>query len=309
MASLNVDLNYFDHPKTMRLVARLGHGADVLPIRLWAYIGRHHPESGCLALLESEFEHICGWWGEKGDMLTAMIEIGFVKREGNLFEVNDWHEHSGHLASFKKRAKKAARKRWGIKRKQSNAPSIAKPEFKQSPSSTVHSSSLPAKPAITPPAVPAGAFELIWAKYPRRDGKKAALKHFKASVLTFKSWLDIQNALEHYKSHIAEKKIDFQYIKMGSTWFNNWEDWTSYTEGSHGANGSQGISHYAAVAKRARESLGLREPPAGGPVLAGVRDLPDVPHKAEDVDGTGKRGDVVALEILRGAGLEIKPAR
>lgn len=144
MPSLNLDLNYFDHVKTIRLVARLGPGSDVLPIRLWAWVGSHQPETGRLALLEAELELICRWWGEKGVMVSAMIEIGFIKKYGDICEVNDWLEHSGHLAAFKKRAQKAARIRWGIKRKSSNASSIAKGKPKQCPSRAVHSRALPA---------------------------------------------------------------------------------------------------------------------------------------------------------------------
>ena len=228
MASLNVDLNYFDHPKTMRLVARLGPGSDVLPIRLWAYVGRHHPESGSLALLESEIEHICGWWGKKGELIAAMIEIGFLKSDGDFFQVNDWHEHSGHLATFKKRAVKAARKRWGVKSKSSNASSIAKREPKQSPSSAVQCSSLPTE-QVTPPPVPAGAFEIVWEKYPRKLGREEARTKFKAQVKTEKDFQDIQAALDKFIQKIKADRTEEQFIPHGSTWFNNrWRDWIDY---------------------------------------------------------------------------------
>jgi len=81
---------------------------------------------------------------------------------------------------------------------------------------------------ITPPGPPKGAFEIIWAKYPRREGKKAAEKHFKASVTTMKDWLDIQNALENYVRQIRINHTEIQYTKMGSTWFNNWADYVNF---------------------------------------------------------------------------------
>lgn len=115
MPSLNLDLNYFDHLKTLRLMARLGESADVLPLRLWAYVGQHYAESGCLPMLEAELEQVCRWRGEKGAMVAAMIEVGFIERKNeNLFLIHDWFDHSGHLGAYKKRAKKAAQKRWGM---------------------------------------------------------------------------------------------------------------------------------------------------------------------------------------------------
>lgn len=65
-------------------------------------------------------------------------------------------------------------------------------------------------------------FESIWAKYPNKDGKKAADRHFKASVKTEKDWQDINQALKNYLDSEVVKK---GFIKNGSTWFNNWRDW------------------------------------------------------------------------------------
>lgn len=142
MSSLNLDLNYFDHVKAMRMEARLGHGADVLPIRLWAYVGNHYPDAGRVAMLEEELERVCRWWGEKGAMVAAMLEIGLIhKRDNNFYEIHDWLDHNGHLSAYKKRAKKAARKRWGMLDDASsnakNNPSNAKGAPKQSPDVTV----------------------------------------------------------------------------------------------------------------------------------------------------------------------------
>ncbi len=65
-------------------------------------------------------------------------------------------------------------------------------------------------------------FEVVWAKYPNKDGKKAALQHFKVSVLTEEDWRDVQIALENY---LISEKVKKGFIKNGSTWFNNWRDW------------------------------------------------------------------------------------
>lgn len=68
----------------------------------------------------------------------------------------------------------------------------------------------------------AAEFELLWIQYPRKDGKKAALRHFHASVKTEQNLLDIQTALDNYKRQV--NGTDKQYIKNGSTWFNDWQD-------------------------------------------------------------------------------------
>lgn len=151
-------------------------------------------------------------------------------------------------------------------------------------------------------------FENIWNQYPKRLGRKQAEKHFRTSVKTDADLKAINSALQNYKQYIRDKKIEEQFIKMGSTWFNNWQDWTNYSGGNNGTNGDEGISYYAALAKRAREAAGIREPIAPPRALsAGVRDLPDVQRPAEISNGAGEHNYVAAMEILRSGGLKIKP--
>jgi len=71
------------------------------------------------------------------------------------------------------------------------------------------------------------AFNEIWGCYPKKDGKKQALRHFKASVKTESDLKRIRLALDHY---LNSQRVVQGYIKNGSTWFNNWEDWVEYEE-------------------------------------------------------------------------------
>lgn len=72
-----------------------------------------------------------------------------------------------------------------------------------------------------------GRFEQIWDKYPNRDGRKAAERHFKASVKTDADFSRIKNALENYLKSAPVLK---GFVKNGSTWFNNWQDWENAEE-------------------------------------------------------------------------------
>jgi 5-methylcytosine-specific restriction endonuclease McrA len=117
MPYLNLDLDFFEHPKTKRLVGLLGKGAEVLPIKLWCYCGKYHSESGKLTGYSTqEIESIVGWWGEEGQMIEAMLKIGLLHKNGNNdMVIHDWEEHEGHLIYFKKRARQGAAKKWNIK--------------------------------------------------------------------------------------------------------------------------------------------------------------------------------------------------
>lgn len=152
MIYLNLDLDYFSHPKTVRLIGLLGKGAEVLPIRLWCYCGKYHVESGKLASYSTEeVEAAVGWWGKSGDMVKAMIKVGFLEELNGEYKLHDWEDHEGHLLALKERGKTAAKARWDKARVVSNATSNANEAPMQC--SVPSSPSLPSKekPPLNPP--------------------------------------------------------------------------------------------------------------------------------------------------------------
>ncbi len=74
----------------------------------------------------------------------------------------------------------------------------------------------------------------LWKKYPKKDGKKAALKHFNATVKTKEDFCRIAKALKNYVLYIQTEGIKERFIKNGSTWFNNWEDWVDRDQENEG---------------------------------------------------------------------------
>ena len=83
-------------------------------------------------------------------------------------------------------------------------------------------------------------FNLIWKDYPRKDNKNTAYKHYK-SWLKGKSYVgrteklenkDMWYAVQIYRYELMEEKKEKQFIKMGSTFFNEaiFEYATKYKE-------------------------------------------------------------------------------
>lgn len=66
-------------------------------------------------------------------------------------------------------------------------------------------------------------FKDLWAAYPRKIGKPAALKHYLRTVKTDEDADRINEALGAYLK--AVQGTDIKYIKHGSSWFNSWQDW------------------------------------------------------------------------------------
>lgn len=69
-------------------------------------------------------------------------------------------------------------------------------------------------------------FEIIWAEYPRKLGKANALKSYIKARKKGTTKEDVWNGLNDYLNYIKIEKVDTQYIKHGSTWFNqeSWND-------------------------------------------------------------------------------------
>lgn len=75
-------------------------------------------------------------------------------------------------------------------------------------------------------------FAEIWAKYPNKDGRKAAERSFMGSVKTDQDWAAICKALDVYLKHLAREA--WKKPKNGSTWFNNWRDWIDWQDETSG---------------------------------------------------------------------------
>ncbi len=69
-------------------------------------------------------------------------------------------------------------------------------------------------------------FEVIWSNYPRKQGKANALKYYIKSRKKGTTKEEVWNGLLSYLEYIRIEKVTQQYIKHGSTWFNQecWND-------------------------------------------------------------------------------------
>jgi hypothetical protein len=110
---LNLDLDYFTHPKIMRLSSLLGPSSVMYPVKLWCYAAKHFPVTGMLEeCSKHDIEMALGWDGEPEKLVDTLVKISLLEVKNSNYKIHDWKEHAGHLWAFKKRAKTAAKKRW-----------------------------------------------------------------------------------------------------------------------------------------------------------------------------------------------------
>ena len=70
------------------------------------------------------------------------------------------------------------------------------------------------------------SFDELWALYPRKIGRSIAYKAFLKAINEGVSTETIKNGILNYKKYIENENIKPEFIKHGSTWFNQkcWED-------------------------------------------------------------------------------------
>ena len=87
----------------------------------------------------------------------------------------------------------------------------------------------------TPPAPPSDTvsqeFNELWELYPRKEGKKAAFASYQRAKKKGNAFEDVRAGILNYLDYIKTKKIEPQFIKQGSTWFNgeHWNDEYDYS--------------------------------------------------------------------------------
>lgn len=114
-----VDVDMVDHPKTYALAESIGDPlAGWYLIRAWAWTMRYAAhgrlsdgaETARAGGAETALERACGWHGEPGALVAALVACGWLDRDENgALEVHDWDEKQG--AAVAKADKDAERKR------------------------------------------------------------------------------------------------------------------------------------------------------------------------------------------------------
>ena len=69
-------------------------------------------------------------------------------------------------------------------------------------------------------------FDELWALYPRKDGKKDAIRHYQRARKNGTTFEQVKAGILNYCEYLKREKVEQRFIMMGSTWFNgeHWND-------------------------------------------------------------------------------------
>lgn len=127
-ADVRISVGLPAHPKTKKLIKRLGTDAAWRLVCLFSWVAANRPD-GDLATLSSEDIELCvDWPGDDGIFVKALLDVGFLDGEDGSFSMHDWSDHNPWAAGADARSEKA---RWnGLIKNHGRAEAAARmPEY------------------------------------------------------------------------------------------------------------------------------------------------------------------------------------
>lgn len=75
-------------------------------------------------------------------------------------------------------------------------------------------------------------FEIIYANYPRKEGKSRGFTLLKKQIKSSEDFEKLSIAINNYRKRCEEKRVESRYIKHFATFANEWRDWVDENHGA-----------------------------------------------------------------------------
>ena len=129
-----VDVDYFEHPKTVDLIGILADPkADIYPLRLWKYAVKHAKKGEFKG--PGQIEAAVQWTGAPGLLATALRDAGFLEKDR--WAIHDWMKGIGlRVAGYENKKAEQRRKyaeRNGVRVDEEHENEPAAPDRSSSP--------------------------------------------------------------------------------------------------------------------------------------------------------------------------------
>lgn len=115
---IRLELSFRSHPKTKKLVRRLGSDGALSLVWLWMFAAESRPDGDLAGMDAEEISLAACWDGEPRQFVSALVECRFLEGQDGDYSIHDWQEHqpwAAHAGERSERARKAAQARWGSK--------------------------------------------------------------------------------------------------------------------------------------------------------------------------------------------------
>jgi len=107
MSDARISTGLPSHPKTKKLIKRLGHAGGWSLVCLFLWVAANRPSGDLLGLSVEDIELAADWTGNEGEFVEALVAVRFLDGAPENYEVHDWAEHNPWAAGFEMRSAKA----------------------------------------------------------------------------------------------------------------------------------------------------------------------------------------------------------
>jgi hypothetical protein len=114
-----IEVGFFDHHKTSRLIASLGLPAAWALLRLWEFATINKPDGDLSGMAPDEIASACRYDGDPRAFLDALVAAKWLDKSRshgrNAYAIHAWQEHQPFVVNGPARreaARKAAESRW-----------------------------------------------------------------------------------------------------------------------------------------------------------------------------------------------------
>lgn len=108
-ADVRINVGLPAHPKTKKLIKRLGTDAAWRLVCLFAWVAANRTDGDLSGMSVEDVELCVDWPGDEGAFVKALVEVGFIDGDDGAFRMHDWEEHNPWAFGSDARSEKA---RW-----------------------------------------------------------------------------------------------------------------------------------------------------------------------------------------------------
>ena len=102
-SDIRISVEFWEHPKTVKLERRLGLIAVKALTMLWMWAAQNRP-NGDLSGLDDESIEISAKWNGTEPLLPVLVELRWIDGDPGSRFLHDWKDHNSWAASSEKRS-------------------------------------------------------------------------------------------------------------------------------------------------------------------------------------------------------------
>ena len=108
MSDARLSSSFPTHPKTKKLLRRLGPAGPWALVCLFLWARMNRPDGDLSGMTAEDVELACDWSGDEGALVAALLSVGFLDGEEGGYAIHDWAEHQPWSAGAEDRKQSSA---------------------------------------------------------------------------------------------------------------------------------------------------------------------------------------------------------